>query len=48
MPTEHIAHAFVRLVRDASVYGATQGPALRIRYWTGGCRDQGRRRLLAN
>lgn len=48
MLAEHIAHASVRLVRDASIYGATQGPALRIRYRTGGCRDQGRRRLLDN
>lgn len=46
MPTEYIAHAPVRLVRDASVHGTTEGHALRVRYRTGGCRDQSQRGLL--
>lgn len=48
MPAEHIAHASVRLVRDAGVHGATQGPALRVRHRAGGFCDQSQRRLLVD
>jgi len=47
MSAEYIAHAPVRLVRDASVHGATEGHTLRVRHRTGGCRDQSQRGLLA-
>lgn len=47
MPAEYIAHASVRLVRDASVHGATEGYALRVRHRTGRRGDQSRRGLLA-
>lgn len=47
MPTEYIAHAPVRVIRDASIHGATERYALRIRHWTGGSRDQSQREVLA-
>lgn len=47
MSTEYIAHAPVRLIRDASIHGATERHALRVRYWTGGSRNQSERGLLA-
>lgn len=48
MPAEYIAHAPVRLVRDAGLHGAAEGYALCVRPRTGGRGDQKRRRLLAD
>lgn len=48
MPAEHIAHAPVRLIRDASIHGATERHALRVRYRICGSCDQSQRGLLAD
>lgn len=47
MSTEYIAHAPVRLIRDASIHGATERHTLRVRHWTGRSRNQSERGLLA-
>lgn len=47
MPAEYIAHAPVRLVRDAGLHGAAEGYALRVWHRVGGPDHQRRRQLLA-